>query len=308
MRKSDVFLVPEYAQEEQGFTRKVFQDGREEVSYAPKSHIRIWYNNQTENYPMHHHDALEVVIPTENDYIVIANQKTFRLKVGDILFIPPKILHELQCCGEGARFIFLIQLDFLNTLQDFKLLYPLSIEPFLCNRTVMPTLYSGVHDSFMRMVDAYFARTVMWETFLFSIFLECIYKMGQEYYRKNGGNANSPTAQQPEYYEQFAELLNYIDDNFTENLTLDQVADYMGFSKYHFSRLFKEHVNMTFYDYLRRRRINAAQSLLSTPMSITDIAFKTGFNNLTTFCRCFKKYTNCSPTEYRSKVGMVQNH
>ena len=85
---------------------------------------------------------------------------------------------------------------------------------------------------------------------------------------------------------------------------MEQVADYIGFSKYHFSRLFKQHAHMTFHNYLCHKRIQAAQSLLTANMTlpITDIAFQTGFNNLTSFSRCFNKYANCSPTEYRNKL------
>ena len=100
--------------------------------------------------------------------------------------------------------------------------------------------------------------------------------------------------------------MNYIDSNYQEDLTLEQVANYIGFSKYHFSRLFEQHTNTTFYDYLSHKRIQAAQALLTMDIPITDIAFQTGFNNLTTFCRCFKKVTNCSPSEYRNKFRTDQ--
>ena len=48
--------------------------------------------------------------------------------------------------------------------------------------------------------------------------------------------------------------------------------------------------------------ISAACGMLSTDSSITDIAFSCGFNNLTTFNRCFKKYTKCSPSDYRASL------
>ena len=102
-----------------------------------------------------------------------------------------------------------------------------------------------------------------------------------------------------ENYEKFATLLTYIDSHYASEITLEQAASLVGFSKFHFSRLFKEFTNCTFYDYLSQTRIQAAKRLLPTGASITDIAFQTGFNSLTSFCRCFKKYTDLSPSEYR---------
>ena len=51
--------------------------------------------------------------------------------------------------------------------------------------------------------------------------------------------------------------------------------------------------------------MQVAQSLLSTDTPITNIAIQTGFNNLTSFCRCFRRFTNCSPTEYRMRLSEV---
>ena len=85
---------------------------------------------------------------------------------------------------------------------------------------------------------------------------------------------------------------------------LETMASYIGFSKYHFSRLFKEHTNSTFYDYLSRKRIQAAQEMLLAGESITSIAFQTGFNNPASFSRCFKKYTKYNPTEFRSQFSL----
>ncbi len=102
----------------------------------------------------------------------------------------------------------------------------------------------------------------------------------------------------------FSNLLNFIDTHYADDLTLEQAAEYIGFSKYHLTRLFKQHTNTTFHNYLCYKRIQAAQSLLTEDKNrpITEIAFSSGFNNLTTFNRCFSKYTSCSPTEYRNKL------
>lgn len=99
--------------------------------------------------------------------------------------------------------------------------------------------------------------------------------------------------------------LDYIDSHYTEELTLDNIADFSGFSKYHFTRLFKQYTDSTFYDYLIYRRIKAAEELLANPeLSITEIALQSGFSSISTFNRIFKQKKGCTPSEYRSLYSM----
>ena len=298
-----------YEQPVRDFMGRTLSGSQECVDFVPESHLRIWYNNQMEGYATHHHSAMEIILCMENQYIVIANNKTYTLNAGDILIIPPHMLHKLICKTYGVRFIFLVNMEILNCFQDFKILDPLFMEPYLCTASLQPNIYQQVYSSFMKMVDIYFSNRIFWETSIYSLLMNTMITIGQNHFYKNGNNSDSlSTDKKREHYEKFANLLNFIDANYAEDLTLEQAADYIGFSKYHFSRLFKQHTNTTFYDYLCHKRIQAAQSLLTLDVPITDIAFQTGFNNLTTFCRCFKKCTNCSPTEYRNKFRQENVH
>ena len=287
--------------------RSLLEDSTEEVDYVPKSHVRIWYNNQTERYATHHHDAMEIILCVENSYTVIANHQTYKMNVGDILMIPPHMLHKIICDSDGARFIFLFNLDLFSELEDYSSLSPLFMDAYFCSAASRPNIYQEVYASFMNMVDIYFSNDIFWEINLYSILMKCLSLIGKDHFFSTGGSTDVVTNyKQRLHYEKFVNLLNYIDSNYKEDLTLEQVANYIGFSKYHFSRLFKQHTNTTFYDYLSHKRIQAAQALLTMDIPITDIAFQTGFNNLTTFCRCFKKVTNCSPSEYRNKFRTDQ--
>ncbi len=96
-------------------------------------------------------------------------------------------------------------------------------------------------------------------------------------------------------------VCSYINDHCVEDLSLEEVADLAGFSKYHFTRLFKNFTGMTFYKYLNQKRIAHAEKLLIDPdISITEVALHSGFNNLSTFIRMFKLVKGCTPTEFRS--------
>lgn len=291
---------PRYAQPVRGYIGRFINDSKEEVDYVPQSHLRIWYNNQTDGYAPHHHDAMEIIVCMKGHYTIIVQNQTYVLNVGDILFIPRHMLHEIKYAPSGNRFIFLVNIDMMQCFQDMNTLESIFINPYLCTAATHPASYQKIYACFMQMVDVYFSNEILWEISIYSLIVKVMVLIGHEHFSQTLEDIPGlPKGKHREYYEKFANLINYINANYTEDLTLEQMASYIGFSKYHFSRLFKQHTNTTFYDYLCHKRIQAAQSLLVTDMSVTEIAFQTGFNNLTTFCRCFKKYTDCSPTQYR---------
>ncbi len=98
------------------------------------------------------------------------------------------------------------------------------------------------------------------------------------------------------------ELLTYLEDNSTENITLEDAAGRMGFSPCHFSRLFRQMTGICFTRYLNIIRVsNASRQLLDTDRKLTDIALSCGFNNIRTFNRVFLEITGLTPTEYLKK-------
>lgn len=279
------------------FVGRELKDSFEEVDYLQESHLRIWYNTQEDAYAMHHHPAVEVILCVEQTYHVTVTNQAFTLHPGDILVIPPHLLHSMEG-DKGARFIGLFNIDMLNVFSDLKILAPTFLTPHLLNPDQTPETYDFVYKTFIKIIDYYFSNEIMWEFSIYSKILELLALIGQYRYGATLHDSKLDKSAS-ENYEKFATLLTYIDSHYANEITLEQAAALVGFSKFHFSRLFKEFTNCTFYDYLSQTRIQAAKRLLSTSTSITDIAFQTGFNSLTSFCRCFKKYTDLSPSEYR---------
>lgn len=293
-----------YQQPDRFLSDWVLHDTQEDVDYLPQTHLRIWYNNEKGIYNTHHHSAMEVMVCMEEESIVIANGETFRLNEGDILITPPHMLHKLIFEQFGVRFIFLIDVEMLKNYQDYRVLDPLFMQAFLCTPATHPQIYQQVYDGFIRMTELYFSHKSFWELRIYGVLLETVSTIGRSFFAKALPTDQALSDEKHwEYFGKFSSLINYIDANYSQDLTLEQAAWYTGFSKYHFARLFKSYTNTTFYNYLCHKRVQAAQCLLSSDTPITNIAMQTGFNNLTSFCRCFKKYTNCSPSEYRSRLS-----
>ncbi len=95
-------------------------------------------------------------------------------------------------------------------------------------------------------------------------------------------------------------VMEYLNRHFDKTITLAEVAKIAAMSEVAFSRFFKARTGNTFIDTLNDIRLgHASRTLIETTNSITEIAFKCGFNNISNFNRIFKKRKNCTPKEFR---------
>lgn len=95
--------------------------------------------------------------------------------------------------------------------------------------------------------------------------------------------------------------LTYLNEHFTEGLTLDDLAAHLNISKYHLSRSFPERIGCGLNAYINSLRADhAAMLLASTKISITQVGFDSGFESSSTFFRTFKTLYGVSPKQYRN--------
>ena len=102
----------------------------------------------------------------------------------------------------------------------------------------------------------------------------------------------------------FNRALDYLNKNYMDDVTLDSLAAYAGFSRYTLSRMFRQHTGLTFTQYLSKRRVDMAMELLAgTRIPVTQVALQCGFNSIATFNRVFREVKGCTPTQYRGIYG-----
>lgn len=95
----------------------------------------------------------------------------------------------------------------------------------------------------------------------------------------------------------------FVGEHFTEAMSLEEVASMAALSKFHFCRVFRRETGLSFRDYLRDLRIARAKALLANPkLTVTEIAYTVGFNDLSHFHRVFSKVVGASPTNYRKSL------
>ena len=99
------------------------------------------------------------------------------------------------------------------------------------------------------------------------------------------------------------QAVSYMEKNYQQKLTLQEVADCCYVSQWHLSKLLNGHLGKSFYDLLNSIRINAAKELLKNPrLKIAEISEAVGYSDPAHFARTFKKLENMSANEYRNSI------
>jgi AraC family transcriptional regulator len=108
-------------------------------------------------------------------------------------------------------------------------------------------------------------------------------------------------AQKEEYISRINRVIDFIENNITEEMKLEQLAKVANFSRFHFHRIFSALVGETLNQFIQRIRLERAASLLilNTKLTITDVCYECGFSSPSVFARAFKDLYEMSATEWR---------
>lgn len=116
---------------------------------------------------------------------------------------------------------------------------------------------------------------------------------------EKGDNSNINTATSNNKVNQ---IIDYINRHYTEEVTLDTLANRFHFSKYYISHLFKDYVGVSPYDYLIVRRLYNCNNLIRSNYTVKEACFMVGFNNYSNFYRLYKKHFKITPQEFKEQL------
>ncbi|WP_455620313.1 AraC family transcriptional regulator [Eisenbergiella sp.] len=280
---------------------EILNGTHETVAYREMKGIKVFLNTDPEDFPLHWHTALELIMPVRNDYTVRTNGETIHVVPGDILLIPPGELHSLFAPPEGERLFMQFDYSLLCSLTGMDSLLH-TLRPYrLIKACEQGGLTKTLREYLEEIKKEYTSEDPYREPSVYSLFLRFFVALGRSDMAEGNKFPDISPSKQQEYIEKFMSICTYINDHCTEDLSIEKLAARAGFSKYHFSRLFKQFTGVSCYEYLISRRIAYAERLLLTPnLSITEVAMQSGFNSLSTFNRIFKTAKNCTPSSYKS--------
>ncbi len=280
---------------------RILNGTHETVAYDNLKGLKIYYNKEVENYPLHWHTALEIIMPYKNEYTVVIDDENHTFQEGDIWITPPGTLHRLIAPSSGERLVLLFDYSLICNIQGMDSLLH-TLHPYaLISREEYPKLNQKLRGYLEEIAREYENKMPFTEACIYSLIMHFFVDFGRTSFNTTERFFGITSSKQHEYIEKFMMICNYITDHCTENLSIDELAKLAGFSKFHFSRLFKQFANMSCYEYLTQKRIAHAEQLLIQPnISITEVAMLSGFGSLSTFNRIFKAAKNCTPSEYKS--------
>ena len=275
----------------------------ETVNYKDGANIRLYENDEFEEYPKHWHTCIEIIMPTAGPYRMTIDGIPYDLKEGDIIVICPGALHHLMACP-GERLIFQAELVAPLPLKSIEMFLSLIYPAVLITPENSPAIYQDIHKRMLDIHREYKLAPPLYEAEIYAMVLEMIVRIRRDRSDLQRQIA-SRDSKQEEYIVKFTRICDYIAEHCCEDLTLEGVAEMTGFSKFHFTRLFKQFTNVSFYKFLNQKRIDHAASLLINPeVSVTEAALSAGYSSLSSFIRMFKIMKGCTPTEYRAMYNL----
>ncbi len=247
---------------------------------------------------LHWHKELEFLLLTEGTLSFQIEDRSFLLHAGDAVFIPPEALHSAKNAGNTAVafYAFVCSPEFI--FSSFDASYNTYVLPVLHNNLLFATALQpdiSWQGEILQTLHCLFFSGVKSELYLRGQLLLLWNTLYHHHIISISGKYSLHALS-----EQLEPAIRFIQNNYQQALSLDELASCVHLSEGQFCRTFKHLTGMTPFQYLVRYRIlQSCQELSSTGKKITDIATTHGFNNISYYNRAFFKVMNMTPTEYR---------
>lgn len=242
------------------------------------------------DYPLHYHDYFEMEIVTNGSGSQILNGEEFKLEKGDVFLIRPLDFHKIHSDGIGFACINVNPANLpkwiITELHSMKkqVVHHLSDEDFNTFIDLTRLLNKDIND---KTDDAFLIRSTT-ISLLFSLFLKQI---------KNKILDNDVVSKIIYYLQK--------DYRFTKKVSLDEIANYVGYSKYYTSSIFHKKYGIPIQDFIINLRIEYAKKLiLETNYSITEISMESGFSSMSNFYSIFLKMVGCTPLKFKKRNNL----
>ena len=259
------------------------------------------FHHIDENHPRyimsyHWHVEYEIIRILSGEFTVTLDEKSFKATKGDVIFVHSGILHSgipVNCVYQCIVFDMNVFLKLNSVCADYiqKIVHQ-DILIFHHFDKRYPDVLDIVNSLFHAMEE----KKTGYELSVIGQFYHFFgIVFGNHYYLDSQPKARRDYKR----ILQLKQVVEFIEKNYASPLTLSQLSESVSMSPKYFCRFFSEMTHQTPMDYLNRQRIEqACYELSTTGDSITDIAYRNGFKDLSYFIRTFKKYKGTTPGKY----------
>lgn len=256
---------------------------------------RIYFENKTKDFEImqingltpnpHFHNQIELIYIINGETVAIADQKKTAIKAGELFFAFPNQIHYYEKTPIGKYIVILFSSKLLYGMED--ILYNNVPKSNLITEDNLPNLSNIITDIVNASGD--FSHTT--RVGIMNQLLAAVLPLLE---LKPRIKTNNTTLQS---------VLDYCTKNFSNDLTLDILAEDLHVSKFHISHLLNQKLGISFSTYLNNIRVHRACFLLNnSDNKISDISEEVGFGSIRSFNRAFKSVMNMTPLEYRNQI------
>lgn len=264
-----------------------YEDHRhKDVNFPFIFHLDKLTQNNGEVY-MHWHENLELLYFTEGSGVVACDAKQHIAREGDIIVVNSNNLHWIKSVMPGCSYYCLI-ID-----KSFTDGFDIFVSDIIFKNIINDSL---LRDYFDIIVQEMLNTGQHYKTAVKATVINLMVHMCRNYAVR--GNVLKEKVRDQNKIEKIKESINYIKEHYTEKLSIDEICNHIGYSKYYFCREFKEIAGKTVVDYINSLRCNYGRILLTSGRyNVSECAEAIGFNNLSYFAKTYKKHMGKSPSE-----------
>ncbi len=262
-----------------------------------------WNSNKQFIVNLHWHDETELIFLKKGSFTVTVNMKEYKITEPTFMFVNSGDIHSVVSdggCVESAivfdlkmlsfEYFDAIQYKIIRPLIEGKIQFPLFILEDNIIRKNIETLYEKIiSESDQNKLSSYMKV----KSYLYQL-IACLYES------KSFLNTDNIEENDTYKIENVKKVLTFIHKNYSQRISLDEMASIVGMNTQYFCRYFKRLIGKTLTEYINEVRIEkAAECLIKTDAKIIDIAICCGYDNIGYFIKRFKDQKNVSPSEYR---------
>ena len=282
------------------FQKELKQHGNEQfpflVSYQKLSEY------ESGSFMWHWHPEIEITYVQKGTMCYKVNHMVYHLKEGDIVFNNSGALHsgtmenQEDCAYIPVTFDSRLIYGFFQSTVNSKYVDPViqdSMLPAICIDQSEPW-HKPFREYLLRIIDLDEKKPDFYELDI-TICLQSMWRLLLEHitYEPQASRENSLE------YDRIKKILSYIEENYQNKITLNDIAGHIHLCESECTRLFKRHMNTTLFAFLQEYRIERSLEFLQDDQPVSAVADKAGFSDPNYYSKVFAKIKGCSPREYR---------
>lgn len=254
----------------------------------------------------HRHNAFEIYLFLSGTRKVCVENAAYVCRPGDLFLIRPETYHAGLCdeACEYDRIIMNIKPELIDEICEKGAQIGGCF--YFSSDTPIRRTHLGYHerktvielfekfDAAQRSSD--FANTLLCDTYMLQYLI---------FVNRWFGRDDDFTKEDNVMPSLVSDVMNYINHNITQTITMEKLAVNFHFHGRYISKLFKEYTGLTIRTYILDKRIGLAKKLLGAGCNVTEACYRSGFNDYANFLRSFKKYAGISPGRYKREHGSI---